>query len=172
VEHRTRNYCSLPILLIGVYRGCPGYIHGKLIGLCAIIVCMLQHLADESELNRKRRQLSAAGRSNHGHQHPVTAAASTSMLVSLRNCPNALLLARFFRTIGLDVAFGPEQGSSGVDIMGSNPTESEVRKALASIENFLLLDQGLLPGYFHFYGAPNSECIENIILVFKEIIAG
>lgn len=105
-----------------------GYIHGRLVGLCIIVVSLLQHVASCSSSENESVDLSKA----------------------LASCEHSKTLAQFYKKIGLHVL--PD--SDGM------PTKDEVAKALSNMDSFLKIESQLLPGYFHFYGAPSSELIE------------
>ena len=43
------------------------------------------------------------------------------------------------------------------------PSRMEVVNALRNMDSFLKMETRLLPGYFHFYGAPSSELTEAVV---------
>ena len=109
-----------------------GYIHGRLVGLCIIIVRLLQHVASNIA--------------------DVTADQQNIMEV-LQSCQVSKTLADVYNRIGLHVV--PD--SDGM------PTRMEVVNALRNMDSFLKMETQLLPGYFHFYGAPSSELTEAVV---------
>jgi glycerol-1-phosphate dehydrogenase [NAD(P)+] len=109
-----------------------GFIHGKLVGLCVLVVHLLQHLASGAKSEAKEGE--------NGYAR------------ALVDCKGAARLASFYSQIGLECA----PGSPGM------PSMEELKKALHSMDSFLLVEKHLLPGYFHFFGAPNAALTEAV----------
>ena len=111
-----------------------GYIHGRLVGLCIIITRLLQHVASSRQNN-------------------MITDDDQKLSDILNSCEVSKTLAKFYKKIGLYVI----PGSDGM------PTREEVVYALQNMESFLKLESQLLPGYFHFYGAPSKDLIESTL---------
>ncbi len=79
-----------------------GYLHGRLIGLCSVIVSLLQEAACPYVDSSKRKKIT--GQST-----------KEELRVALSNSPVAFTLTSFFKNIGFDCSFGPLNGNPSRD---------------------------------------------------------
>jgi glycerol dehydrogenase-like iron-containing ADH family enzyme/GNAT superfamily N-acetyltransferase len=115
-----------------------GYIHGKLVGLCILIVTLLQDRAD----------------------HIVSTSVSEADQYKFTSCVTAARLAKFYVDIGLACA----PGSNGM------PSVDEIIHALVGMNAFLKQENQLLPGYFHYHGAPSRNLANTLVQYVIEIL--
>ena len=126
-----------------------GYIHGKLIGLCTVIVSLIQAcvsdmlISGDNDVDSMLHRIGAPTNDNELHvaflQHMKAIAKP------------ALEVAEFLTYIELDCSFGPSN---------DNPTQEEVRAALLTLPSFLSEEKQLLPGVFHMFANISPYCLK------------
>lgn len=94
------------------------YIHGKLIGLCTVIVLLLQFFAIPTNATHR---LLLSESSSHPHWEAKVEE------VMLNGCQTAKSIAMFLKKCRLDCNFGPDNG---------NPSEEEVTPSIYTFSSW------------------------------------